>query len=446
MSKPQIASVTCPSCGHPYATRVQSVVDVSEMPELKALLLQGRLNAAICPQCGTQVLLTSPFLYVDREKELAFVYMPQEPGLDNTQQQGIIGDLTNAVLNELPPEQRKAYLLQPKTFFTPESLTQAVLEADGVTPEIMEDSRAQGRLAEQFLAVVDDEETLKRLIQEHDQELDEEFFQLLTLLLEESIQGGAEEQANRIARLRDQIVAHSTWGQKAMAEAQRQQEEQLREARETLLEGVINVEEDEELEYLLAAGRPAIDYGFYQMLTERIESAEKAGEKEEAQRLSDLRDRILSLTDKLDKEAQAAIEQAGETLKSLLTNENMAAAVQEHREKIDRVLLNMLDMNIEYAYQQGEREVINRLLALRTMVLGVLREKAPPPLRLLDDLLTEGDPESRQRLLEEKKDLLDQDFLALVDALLNDAEVAGDRSVARGLQTVRQEVQEAMGT
>lgn len=444
MIRPQIVSVTCPSCRHRYGTRVQPLVDVTETPELKNALLQGRLNLGICPQCGMEALLPTPFLYVDREKELALVYMPQETGLDNARQQGVIGDLTNRLLNALPPEQRKAYLLQPRMFFTLKSLVEAVLEADGVTPEMMEASRARFGLLGRLLDVVDREETVKEIIREHDSEIDEEFYQALLFLLEDNLQEGRQEQAERLARLRDKIVAHSAWGQKTLAEAERQEQQRTEAARRSLLDEVIATTGDEELKRLVATGRPLIDYEFYQMLTSRMEAAEKAGDKEEAKRLSGLRDRVLDLTDSFDKKVRASLEQAGALLRTLLESENMAEAVHEHQEEVDQLLLSLVDLNIELASRSRQVQTVKKLLVLRDLVLDAFREKAPPPLRVLGRLVEEKDPEARKDLLRENKALLTQAFVGMVDGMLNEIEIEGDRRAIQHLQTIRKEILEVM--
>ena len=121
-SIPQVLPVTCPYCQAKFAAPIQRVVDVSRDPRLKVALLQGRLNVATCPQCGNTGMLNAPFIYHDPEKELALCFVPTELGLMATDQQKLIGDLTNAVVNSLPPEKRKGYLLQPKIFLSLQGL------------------------------------------------------------------------------------------------------------------------------------------------------------------------------------------------------------------------------------------------------------------------------------------------------------------------------------
>ena len=92
------------------------VVDVGRNPEMKQMMLAGRLP------------LVAPFIYHDPSKEIAYVLMPMELNLRDTDQQRVIGQFTQAIMRNLPENAPRGYLLQPKTFFTFQSLVEAILE------------------------------------------------------------------------------------------------------------------------------------------------------------------------------------------------------------------------------------------------------------------------------------------------------------------------------
>lgn len=123
----QAASVTCPVCQNPMTVPVDSIIDVEQQPELKMKLLEGRLNMFPCPSCGNVLGLSSPILYHDGSKELLFCLTPANASVQGGDPQKVIGNLTNALMDSLPPEKRKAYLFQPKTFLTLESMIEAIL-------------------------------------------------------------------------------------------------------------------------------------------------------------------------------------------------------------------------------------------------------------------------------------------------------------------------------
>ena len=205
-TRAQTINVTCPSCRQPFGTQVFSVVDVSDQPALKRQLLAGQLNIATCTHCGMAGILGMPFAYHDPDKELLFVFMPNEAGLAANEQQKMIGTLTQDVMNSLPAEQRKAYLFSPKTFILLDSMVQAILEADGVTKEMIEKQRAQSKLINDLLQVRDDEERLKELVDQHTDEIDYEFFQMLTASAGAAAEENKGELASVLLALRSQLM------------------------------------------------------------------------------------------------------------------------------------------------------------------------------------------------------------------------------------------------
>ncbi|NLE76724.1 MAG: hypothetical protein GX605_08235 [Chloroflexi bacterium] len=444
MAKPQMVEVQCPACRHVHTANAHAIVDGGQSPELKASLLRGRLNMAVCPQCGRSAALETPFLYVDTDKEVALVYLSPTAGMDNNQQQSLIGRLTNQVLNELPPEKRKGYLFQPRMFFTLASLTDAVLEADGVSKDEVVQSRQRSELAEKLLAVAADEKTVQQLIKDHDRELDETFFRQLAALQEEALAQGDRERAEKVALLQERLVQHSTWAKETVAAAQKKQLDEMVRAREKLLASLVRAKKDAEVESLVMSGRSVIDYEFYQKLTAQIDAAEAAGNKDEARRLALLRDRVLTLTEQMDKEAEAAIGQAMELLNAVVQSKDPQAVLQERIEEVNPVFLNLVALNVNYAVQQGQEQVARALQMIHALAVDVIRRNAPAEMQLLDELMAMGAPAARRQLLEGSRSLLNQDFLQMVDGLLNDLEVAGQRPEARALEAIRQEVVEVM--
>ncbi len=442
MVRPQMVSVACPSCRQNYTTQVYPVVDVTEAPELKDLLLSGTLNAGICPHCGMRVEIVSPFLYVDREKQLALVLMPQELGLDNARQQALIGDLTNKVLGALPPEQRKASLLQPRMFFSRRSLVEAVLQADGVTPEMLKALQAKGALLGELLSVADDAGRLEALVRERNADVDQDLFIMATNVLQESASTGQMPRAARAARVREAILEHSTWGQEALAEARKQQAEQKAEAQTELLEAILAAEDDEELETLLAVNRPLVDEDLYRLLTQRAEEAKQAGDGEQAKRLRSLRGHIRNLTKKVDREMEEEIGESLKLLSILLEAKDMAAAVEEHADELSPLLLQILNISAEQALEEGRRDIAARLVALERLVQDALIAQAPVPVRLLEMLLDTKDAAKRREIMEEYRDHVNYDFLVYLDGILNEAELDGQWTYVNALRQIRQEVQE----
>src|SRR5690606_22317170 len=151
-------------------------------PNAKARFLNGRTNRVGCPRCGAVIQLSVPIVYHDHTKELLLIYFPQEMNIPKNERERIVGEMTRAIMNSLPQEMRKGYLFNPITPLTYEGMLETVLEKDGVTREMMDAQRQKMAFVEQIATAEDD--ALPTLVQKHDADMDEEFFQLLGLYAE----------------------------------------------------------------------------------------------------------------------------------------------------------------------------------------------------------------------------------------------------------------------
>ena len=242
-----------------------------------------------------------------------------------SEQQRLIGDLTNRVMSSLPPEQRKGYLLRPQSFLRIEGMVEAVLEADGITPEMLEAQRAKADLLDRLLRATSDD-SRRAIVRENDEQLDYEFFQILTLNIELAQANAQEEAVGQLLELRRQLLEWTTAGRQVAA-----REDAIRElgselTREGLLEKLVEASragEDTKVETMIAVGRPAIDYVFYQQLTARIEAEDEKGNTREADELKALRERVLDVTAAVDAELQRATEQANQLLQQVLASKDL---------------------------------------------------------------------------------------------------------------------------
>ena len=127
--------VQCPSCANPYTAPVFSIIDFGANPELKNPLLGGQINVAVCPSCGVGGSLGAPLMLHDPENDFLGVFVPQTAKIDEMQRQKIIGDMTQALMRGLSPEERRGYMLQPQQFIEWNSLLEKIWGFEGVTPE-----------------------------------------------------------------------------------------------------------------------------------------------------------------------------------------------------------------------------------------------------------------------------------------------------------------------
>ena len=172
MFRPSEITLNCPHCGFSYQAPVFSIVDVGETPELKQLLLTGRLNASQCPNCRNINYLATPLLYHDPEHEFLAVFMPAQLNMTEVQRQKAIGDLTKALMDALPPEKRRGYMLSPQQFLSMDSLGEKILGLDGVTPEMIEASKRKAQLVEELARIQDDSMAFNMVVAENKELLD----------------------------------------------------------------------------------------------------------------------------------------------------------------------------------------------------------------------------------------------------------------------------------
>lgn len=451
MIQPGGTSIACPNCKQSFPVKIDRIIDVGRDPTAKARLLSGQINLAVCPHCGFRSALGAPLLYHDPAKELLLVHVPMELGLPQAEQERVIGDLVNRLMSSLPAEQRRGYLLRPRPVLTLQGLVEAVLQADGITPEMLEQQRAKMRLIEMFLQA--DEDDLPALIAQYDGQIDMEMFQIITSAAETALQNGRQDVAQRILAVRDRLIRESTAGKAAIRQSQ--QEEQAIQDVLTALEGLGEnatrqdfmalvlrfAEDDAHLQALVGLERPLFDYTFFQQLSEQIN---RAGDGEKAG-LESLRNRLLDLTALIDQQRQAMLDATADVLREIVNSPDVEEAVRRNLPLIDDNFMAILAANIRAAEQKQDLVASARLKQVSDVVMQVVRENAPPELRFISDLLAQESPQATQTMLQEQAAGFGPRLLDLMDALVRDLLARGDQPTAQRLVDLREQAAEIVG-
>lgn len=436
MPQQRIARVTCPACNQPFQAPLQQIVDAREDPHAKSRVLNGLINVAQCPHCGFRGALNTPFLYHDPENELALVYMPMETGADRDQREQIIGRLTRRVMDRLPAEERKAYLLQPEVFLTMENLTKSILKAEGVTEEMLEEQKEKAQLLQRMAQATSDEE-LEAMVEENGEKIDELFFYMLERNLEIAQSVGEEESTEALRRVREKALDLSTAGQ--AIRARNKAVEALREepSREKLVELLIEAQDAQTREILVAAGRPMLDYLFFQRLTSQIEAA---SDQEERERLTELRREILDIRDRLDEEMRNVYEARGSLLRDLVASDDPKELARRRIQEIDEAFLNVLGSNLEEAHKRGDEESLEALRSVWRIVMDLMEEGMPPELRLLNRLMAAEEEEEIERILEANKNLVTDGLVQFFRETEAEAREEGDRETAEQMARISEKM------
>jgi hypothetical protein len=441
---PQAATVNCPACRAQYTVRVQNVVDVSREPRLKSLLLQGRLNVGVCPQCGTGGMLSVPLVYHDPDKELLFCLIPQELSISESERQRLIGQMSNGIMSSLPPDRRKGYLLQPRPFLTFSTLLEAVLEADGITKAMLDQQRAKAQAISEMSKAVDDPLGLAAVLGQYEELIDYEFFALLSANIRGAELAGDGETAERLGHLRETLLERTPAGkevaeqEKAVAEVLEGIDENL--TRQDLLERITKIEgehTEQILSVLIAVARPLVDYQFFQLLTERIDQAGQAGDLAASGKLKELRKQILELTQQLDVEARERAREKAQLLSDILQSQDRREAVRQNLQEIDSSFISVLEANIAQSEQEQRHDVADQLRTIRSLISEILQESAPPAVRLINRLLAAESPDRTRQMLQENRAMIDAEFIGMLDMLAQNFADRGEETTSDQLKMIK---------
>ena len=183
-----------------------------------------------------------------------------------------------------------------------------------------------------------------------------------------------------------------------------------------MLELLIEAPDQEAREVLVVFGHPLLDYSFFQGLTSRIDAAADAKEKE---RLTAIRAEVLEIRDRLDEEARAVLEERATLLRDLMVSSAPENLARRRMGELDRAFLTVLTSQLEEAQQAENEEAVNALQGVYDLVLRLAEETLPPPIRLLNRLMSAEDDETIDKLLEGNRPLITDKFVELVDQMVS---------------------------
>jgi hypothetical protein len=403
--------VNCPNCKRPVQAEIQQLFDLNQDPSAKQKLLSGAFNLIQCPNCGFRGAAAMPIVYHDPDKELLLTFVPPELALPPNEQERIVGGLINQVMNHLPQEKRKAYLLQPQQTLTMQGLIERVLEADGITKEMLQAQQQRLSLIQRLL-LASSVDIQKELIHQEDQSIDEQFFALLDRLIEVSMAGGDEQSAQKLGELQKIVMEESTFGRELSHQVREVEAAlaSLREAgqsldRKKLLELVIDAPNEERLRALVSFARAGMDYQFFQLLSERIDRARGDGRA----RLVKLRDTLLQYTQEYDRDIVQRVEQTRQKLEQVLSEVDVEQGLAKYSPIIDGIFISVLNSALEQAEAQKD---LPRLEKLKQIMEIIEKASAPPEeVQLLEKLLEAESESEQRRILEENAEKITPELL-----------------------------------
>lgn len=433
----QKTQIPCPRCRQPVVVQIEQLFDVSSDPGAKQRLLGSVSNFIICQNCGYNGPLATPIVYHDGDKELLLTYFPSELGTPVNEQEKQFGPLITQVMNRLPPEKRKAYLLRPQGFLTYQSLLERILGADGITPEMIQAQKKRVSVVERLLGA-SSPEARTEILKQDSALLDAEFFSIFNRLMEGAEASRQEQYIAQMKAIQSELLVGTEYGRKITAQATEVQEaiKTLQAAgkkldRDKLLDILIDAPNDDRIHALVSLVRPGLDYTFFQSLTGRIEK--KSGE--ERKKLEGLREKLLEITRQYDQLAEEEYKRANELLTTLLAADDIPQATSAHLQEINDSFVQILNNALQEANQKNDTERMPKL----QQIVNVLQQASTPPpeLALLETLLDAKDETALNKLLEEHTQEITPELSSMLASLMaRTEEQAGAEPKGEAAQTV----------
>ncbi len=410
--------MSCPRCRQPLIADVEQLFDVDADPSAKQRLLSGQSNMAACQSCGYQGPVSVPVVYHDSSKQLLLTYFPADLGLPVNEQERLVGPYITQVMNRLPNEKRGAYLLQPKNMLTFQTLIETVLEKDGITKDMIEASQKRLNLLQRLLSI-STPESRAEVISQEGALMDRDFFQMLGRLIEASLSSGDQQSARALAGLQQEIIPQTEFGrqmqeqmntvQAAVRELQEAGEKGL--TRDILLDVLIKYSDNENVvANLTSLTRQGMDYEFFNLLSERINAASGA----EAEKLTELRKKLLEFTKELDLQMEAHMNQTRDLLEELIKTPNLEQVLGEVLPHLDEAFAQVMQSELQAARQKGD---LQRSAKIQQIAEAIQNASTPPGAELIEALLSTQDVEEQRKLLNEHAEEITPEFLQMLNSL-----------------------------
>jgi hypothetical protein len=416
------------------AANIEQLFDVTQDPQTKQRLLGGVSNMARCPHCGFQGRLATPIVYHDNEKELLLTFFPPELNIPLNEQEKTIGPLIKKVTESLPAEKRKGYLLKPIPNLSYESMVKLILEKDGVTAEMLKEQQDRVQLVERLIQA-SSKDVRSEIIKQNEKLFDEQFFALFSRLAQSMAGSGQQQVAQAMAELQNQLLEETEFGRQ-LKETVGEMEaatKSLQEAgqgltREKLLEIVLQSPSDARLKAYVSLVRGGMDYQFFQLLSEKIDKASG----EDKSRLEAMREKLLDLTNEMDRQLEARYKQAQDLVEKILSEDDVVKAIEAN---IQNITQDVVDIASQMLRQASDKNDYARMGKLQKMIEVLRQASTPPEVEFIEQLLDAPDDAALEKMLDDNKDMVNDEFMQALIGLVAQIDQAAEQGnpEAKGL-------------
>ncbi len=238
--------------------------------------------------------------------------------------------------------------------------------------------RERAELLKRLLEASTPEERL-RIVQENEAKIDEDFFRILQLNLEQASVLGGQEALQQLLEIQAMLAEQTPIGRRLADRTQAVRALREQPTRENLLNLLLSAEDEGTRNLLIRLGLPLVDYLFFQKLTAHIEAAETEAER---RRLEALREEVLNVREKMREKAREVVAARLQLVRELLASEEPELLARRRLVEMDDLFLSVLASEIEAAQQAENEELARRLQNLWQLVMKLFQEQVPPELLL----------------------------------------------------------------
>jgi hypothetical protein len=204
--------------------------------------------------------------------------------------------------------------------------------------------------------------------------------------------------------------------------------------REKLLDLMVDAPNETRLQALVSLTRPAMDYNFFQVLSDRIERSRGDGRT----RLVDLRTKLLEMTKEIDQQLAARRAETRKLLDAIIQAPEPEQALMQNLSAVDEFFLEELKAAEEEARKTGDRERLEKIQRVVDTIEQM--SKKPPEVELVEELLDVPDDEQQEenwrKTLNSHAELITPEFLDALVGIASQVQQSGDEVLARRIMAL----------
>jgi mannitol/fructose-specific phosphotransferase system IIA component (Ntr-type) len=302
---------------------------------------------------------------------------------------------------------------------TYDTLFETILEADGITKEMINEQKYKGELIRRLLQT--SPESLVEVIHQEESHIDQSFFLMLNNTLDAAVQMRDKDSFETLKNLQEVLFRETEYGRELKKRADSTQKaindlqavgENLN--RDTLLDLVLAAPDDSYLQTLAGLARNGMDYEFFTKLSGRIDAAEG----EDKEKYLKIRSQLLELTQQIDKALAEEKEMRRKLLEEIVAQDDMESAVYQVVRAIDQSFTELVREELAAARKAGDFMRSGKLQQLLDIIQKLYT--APEEIQRLEKLLGAETEDSLKALIDEEPELNTPEMKNLVTELIEE--------------------------